>query len=119
MGRRGWNQILPAERDKVFEVVLLLPEWSSREVSCYVRDSCRFTVSGALVYRIFKAGGLIREVQPKSVSDESEYRIQTIRSNQQWQTDATSLLVKNWGWHGSGIQNSWLHSFVEDVVKLR
>ena len=77
-------------------MVLLLPEWSSREVSCYVTDSCRFTVSGALVYRILKAGGLIREVQPKSVPDESEYRIQTIRSNQQWQTDATSLLVKNW-----------------------
>ena len=62
-------------------------------------DSCKFTVSGASVYRILKAEGLIREVQPKIVPAESEYWIQTTRTNQQWQTDATSLLVKNWDWH--------------------
>ena len=46
-----------------------------------------------------KAEGLIREVQLRSFPAESEYRIKTTRPNQQWQTDATYLLVKNWGWY--------------------
>ena len=28
-----------------------------------------------------------------------EYRIKSKRPNQMWQTDATDLLVKNWGWY--------------------
>jgi transposase InsO family protein len=68
-------------------------------VSCQVTDTCGFTVSESSVYRILKAEGLIREVQPRSFPAESEYRIKTTRPNQQWQTDATYLLVKNWGWY--------------------
>ena len=62
-------------------------------------DRCGFTVSESSVYRILKAEGLIREVQLRSFPAESEYRIKTTRPNQQWQTDATYLLVKNWGWY--------------------
>jgi transposase InsO family protein len=68
-------------------------------VSCQVTDHCGFTVSESSVYRILKAEGLIWEVQPLSFPAESEYRIKTTRINQQWQTDATYLLVKNWGWY--------------------
>ena len=67
--RRVWNQILPQERDRILETALLFPEWSPREV------------------------------QALSFPAESEYRIKTTRINQQWQTDATYLLVKNWGWY--------------------
>jgi putative transposase len=28
-----------------------------------------------------------------------EYRVRTRRPNEQWQTDATYLLVKNWDWY--------------------
>lgn len=75
----------------------MFPERSPREVSCQVTDYCGFTVSESSVYRILKAEGLIREVQLRSFPAESEYRIKTTRINQQWQTDATYLLVKNWG----------------------
>ena len=37
---RVWNQILPKERDRILEMALLFPEWSSREVSCQVTDRC-------------------------------------------------------------------------------
>ena len=63
---RVWNQILPKERDRILEMALLFPEWSSREVSCQVTDRCGFTVSESSVYRILKAEGLIREVQLRS-----------------------------------------------------
>ena len=97
--RRVWNQILPQERDQILETALLFPERSPREASCQVTDTCGFTVSESSVYRILKAEGLIREVELRGFPAESEYRIKTTRTNQQWQTDATYLLVKNWGWY--------------------
>ena len=97
--RRVWNQILPQERDRILETALLFPERSPREVSCQVTDTCGFTVSESSVYRILKAEGLIREVQLRGFPAESEYRIKTTGINQQWQTDATYLLVKNLGWY--------------------
>ena len=79
--------------------LVYIPARSPREVSCQVTDTCGFTVSESSVYRILKAEGLIREVQLRGFPAESEYRIKTTRINQQWQTDATYLLVKNWGWY--------------------
>jgi len=96
---RVWNQILPYERDKVLEIALLYPEWSSRQVSCHVTDHCGFTVSESTVYRTLKAEGLVRPVELKTFPAASEYSIKTSCPNQQWQTDATYLLVKNWGWY--------------------
>lgn len=97
--KRTWNQILPGERDKILEIALMFPDWSPRQVSCYLTDNEGFTVSESTVYRILKSEGLIQEVQQKTFSAEPEYRVKTTSPNQQWQTDATYLLVKNWGWY--------------------
>ena len=36
---------------------------------------------------------------PRRFPASSEYRVKTKRPDQMWQTDATYLLVKNWGWY--------------------
>ncbi len=97
--RRAWNRILPAERDQVLQIALLYPEWSSREVSCHITDQCGFTISESSVYRILKAEALIPDLEQKTFPAGSEYAIKTTAPNEQWQTDATNLLVKNWGWY--------------------
>jgi len=99
MRNRTWNQILPEERDKILEVAMLFPDWPPRQVSCYVTDNAEFAISESSVYRILKSEGLIQEIRQKTFPAGAEYRVKTTRPNQQWQSDATYLLVKNWGWY--------------------
>jgi transposase InsO family protein len=96
---RTWNQILPEEREKILEVALLYPAWSPRQISCHIMDTQRFSVSESTVYRTLKRAGWIKPRETRTFPAGSEYRIKTRRVNQMWQTDATYLLVKNWGWY--------------------
>ena len=96
---RVWNQLLDEERDKIFEMAMLYPERSSREIACYIADQGHFSVSESTVFRVLKKQGWIKPREMKTFPAGPEYTIKTKRINQQWQTDATYLLVKNWGWY--------------------
>jgi len=96
---RTWNQILPEEREKILEIALLCPEWSSREVAFYLMDHAGVAVSESTVYRVLKRVGWIKPRGVKTFPAGPEYRVKTTRPNAMWQTDATYLLVKNWGWY--------------------
>jgi putative transposase len=96
---RTWNQVLEEEREKVLETALKYPERSSRELSCFITDYEGFAVSEATVYRILKARGLVKPKDTKRFPAGNEYKVKTKRPNQMWQTDATYMLIKNWGWY--------------------
>jgi transposase InsO family protein len=96
---RTWNELLPRERRRVLEIAMLYPAWSSREIACHISDNCVFTVSESTVYRLLKAEGLIKPREEKTFPAGPEFTVKTKRCNEMWQTDATLLLVKNWGWY--------------------
>jgi transposase InsO family protein len=96
---RVWNELLEQERTKVMEVAGLYPEWSSREVACHISDYGGFTVSESTVYRLLREAGLVKPVEKKTFPAGPEYKVKTKGPNEMWQTDATYLLVKNWGWY--------------------
>ena len=96
---RVWNQLLPQEREKILEIAMLYPEWSSREVSLFVTDHCGFTVAESTVYRLLKSHGLVKSRVLKTFPAGPEYTRKTRRTNEMWQTDATYLFIKDWGWY--------------------
>jgi transposase InsO family protein len=96
---RVWNQLLQEEHDKILQIAMLYPEWSPREVACHLTDHGGFSVSESTVFRLLKKQGWIKPRELKTFPAGPEYRIKTKHTNQQWQTDATYLQVKNWGWY--------------------
>lgn len=96
---RTWNEVLPHEQERILEVADHHPDWFSREISLHISDNDDFTVSESSVYRILKRNGLIKAPGKKTFPAGPEYRVKTKRVNEMWQTDASYLLVKNWGWY--------------------
>lgn len=96
---RVWNQLLPEERERILELAMLYPEWSARELACHLSDHGGFSVSESTVFRVLKKQGWVKPRELRTFPAGPEYRIKTQRPNQQWQTDATYLHVKRWGWY--------------------
>ena len=94
---KGWNRLLPEERETILDVSRDEPQWSCREVACFVTDNKGFSVSESSVYRLLKRMGLVKPRDVRIFPAGPEYHTKTRRPNQQWQTDSTYILVKNWG----------------------
>ena len=94
-----WNKLLQSERDNILELALLYPQWSSREVACHIVDNYGFTVSESTVYRLLKKQGWIKPLEVSTFPASGEFTVKTRAPNELWQTDATYLLVKGWGWY--------------------
>jgi len=75
---RTWNQILPEEREKILEIAMLYPEWSSREVACHLMDHGGFMVSESTVYRVLKRAGWVKPRVVKTFLAGPEYLISVL-----------------------------------------
>jgi putative transposase len=95
---RQWNKLLLQEEATILNMAEKHPELSCRELSFKITDTKRFSVSEATVYRLLKREGLIKPQRIESFPAGKEYQYKPSRINEQWQTDATYILVKNWGW---------------------
>jgi len=99
VAKRKWNALTDLERNIVLDYANDYPEKSCRELSFMITDREKFSVSESTVYRILKEEGLIRIRTVESFPAGKEYKIKPSRVNEQWQTDATYLHVKGWGWY--------------------
>ena len=95
---RQWNKLLIKEEETILKMADTYPELSCRELSFRITDTKRFSVSETTVYRLLKREGLIKPQSIDSFPAGKEYSYKPSRINEQWQTDATYILVKNWGW---------------------
>ena len=96
---KGWNRLMPEEHETVLEVSRKYPQGSSREVARFVTDNKGFSVSESTVYRLLKRLNLVKPREVKTFAAGPEYTVKTRRPKEQWQTDSTYILLKNWGWY--------------------
>jgi putative transposase len=94
-----WNKINSADRDKVVEISLEKPAFSSREVAWHITDNYNYYISESSVYRILKENGLISVPSFRIMSASDKFYDQTTRVNQMWQTDFTYFKIYGWGWY--------------------
>lgn len=94
-----WNRLRPEEEQTILQVALGEPDHSPREIACWISDHGGFSVSESSVYRVLKRHGLVREVHVEGFPASQEYRIKSLRSNEQWQSDGSYFFVVGWGWY--------------------
>ena len=90
-----WNRLRPAEEARIRAEAL--PDWSPRELACWLTDHTGFAVSESTVYRVLKRHGLIRPVTLRGFPAGPEYRMKPTRPNEQRQSDGSYFFVVGWG----------------------
>ena len=65
---KGWNRLLPVERETILDVSRDEPQWSPREVACFVTDNKGFSVSESSVYRLLKRMGAGQRKRSQDIS---------------------------------------------------
>jgi len=106
-----WNRLRPEEEQTILRAALREPDQSPREIACWISDYESFTISESTVYRVLKRHGLVQEVKVEGFPAGKEYRIKTIRPNEQWQSDASYFFVVGWGWY-------YLISVLDDYSRM-
>ena len=85
--RQCWNRIPDAERERVVELALELPELTPRELAWHVTDHEGAFISESSVYRILKGFDLVASPSFVVMSAKDKFQHPTRRVNELWQTE--------------------------------
>jgi putative transposase len=105
-----WNELRAEERQMVLQEALAQPHLSARELAWWLCDHASFSVSESSVARLLKAHGLLPRRAPEQAPAAKEWRHQTKRPNELWQSDATRFFIPGWGYY-------WLVSVLDDYSR--
>ena len=97
--KQYWNKIPDEIRSNVIELALNVPELSCRELACKYTDEKNYYISESSVYRILKKAGLINPPPFDIIKAADQFKDQTSKINEMWQTDFTYFKIIGWGWY--------------------
>jgi putative transposase len=103
---RVWNRIPDDIRDRIIDIALDQTDLSPRELAVRFTDTESYFVSEASVYRLLKAHDLIKSPAFIVIKAGDEFKDNTTRPNQLWQTDFTYRAPRP-GW--SGVHMTGMH----------
>jgi len=106
----AWNALREAERQTILDEAHVQPALSARELAFWLCDHVAFSVSESTVRRLLKEAGLLPDRAPDQMPAAKEFRHQTKRPNEMWQTDATRFFIPAWGHY-------WLVSVLDDFSR--
>jgi transposase InsO family protein/transposase-like protein len=94
-----WNRVPDEIRGKIVDLALEFAELSCRKVACKYTDDYEYFISESSVYRILKKAGLISAPSHELIRAADQFKDQTSRVNEMWQTDFTYFKIIGWGWY--------------------
>jgi putative transposase len=108
--RRPWNALREQERHGIVQHALAQPQLTPRELAWWLCDHAGFSVSESSVYRLLKGEGLLPDRAAEQAPAAKEFRHQTRRPNQLWQSDPTRFFIPDWGCY-------WMVSVLDDYSR--
>lgn len=97
--RNYWNQLPPAEQNRIVELALERPDLSSRQLAWQITDQEGWFVSESTVYRVLKKHNLVTTPAYRLLEASDHFVNPTTGVNQLWQTDFTYFKIQGWGWY--------------------
>lgn len=94
-----WNRVRPEEAAKILIAARDSPEFSCRQLACFLTDTGGIYVSESTVYRVLKREGLIKSAEIIGFKAAKEYHHKTRHPSELWATDCCHLKVNDWGWY--------------------
>ena len=100
--RRFWNRIPEEEKEQIVALALDRPEYSPRQLACFITDTQGYFISESSVYRILKSYDLVPSPSYIVMAAADRFQHPTARVHELWQTDFTYFRVVGWGWYYLG-----------------